>query len=53
VGDTLSDFDTPNPITSDAQNERYVSALLEMERRSHLTVAEKKYAEVLKLLIEA
>ena len=41
TGDTLSGFDTPKPITSGAQNERYISALLEMERRGHLTVAEK------------
>jgi HTH-type transcriptional regulator/antitoxin HigA len=53
TGDTLSGFDTPKPITSGAQNERYISALWEMERRGHLTVAEKKYAEVLALLIEA
>jgi len=52
-GDTLAGFDTPKPITSDAQNERYISALLEMEHRGHLTAAEKKYAEVLALLIEA
>ena len=52
-GDTLSGFDTPKPITSDAQNERYISALLEMDRRGHLTAAEKKYAEVLALLVEA
>ena len=53
TGDTLSGFDTPKAITSGAQNERYISALLEMERRGPLTVAEKKYAEVLALLIEA
>jgi antitoxin component HigA of HigAB toxin-antitoxin module len=47
------EFDTPKPITSDAQHKRYISALLEMERRGHLTVTEKKYAEVLTLLIEA
>ncbi len=51
--DTLAGFDTPKPNTSDAQIERYVSALWEMERRGHLTGAEKKYAEVLTLLIEA
>ena len=27
----------PKVITSDAQNERYIAALLEMERRGHLT----------------
>jgi HTH-type transcriptional regulator/antitoxin HigA len=51
--DTLRGIDTPKPITSDAQNERSISALLEMDRRGHLTAAEKKYAEVLALLVEA
>jgi hypothetical protein len=41
TGDTLSGFDTPKAITSGAQNERYISVLLEMERRGPLTVAEK------------
>jgi hypothetical protein len=52
-GDTLSGFDTPKPITSGAHNERYISALLQMERRGQLTVAETKYAEARTLLIEA
>jgi HTH-type transcriptional regulator / antitoxin HigA len=43
----------PKVITSDAQNDRYVAALLELERRGHLTLAEKNLAEVLTLLIEA
>jgi HTH-type transcriptional regulator/antitoxin HigA len=43
----------PRVITSEAQNERYISALLEMERRGNLTAAEKNFAEVLTLLIEA
>ena len=43
----------PRVITSDAQNERYIAALLELERRGHLTPAEKNLAEVLTLLIEA
>ncbi|HEX4001061.1 MAG TPA: helix-turn-helix domain-containing protein [Candidatus Acidoferrales bacterium] len=43
----------PKVITSDAQNERYVAALLELERRGHLTAAEKNLAEVLTLLVEA
>jgi len=42
----------PKIITSDAQNDRYVAALLELERRGHLTPAEKNLAEVLTLLIE-
>jgi len=43
----------PRVITSDAQNERYIAALLELERRGHLTPAEKNLSEVLTLLIEA
>ena len=43
----------PKIITSDAQNDRYIAALLELERRGHLTLAEKNLAEVLTLLIEA
>ena len=43
----------PRVITSAAQNERYISALLEMERRGNLSAAEKNLAEVLTLLIEA
>ena len=42
----------PKIIASDAQNDRYVAALLELERRGHLTPAEKNLAEVLTLLIE-
>jgi hypothetical protein len=51
--DTLSGFDAPKPLTSDAQNEPYISALWEMGRRGHRSAAEKKSAEVLALLIEA
>jgi len=43
----------PKVITSEAQNERYISALREMERHGNLTGAEKNLAEVLTLLIEA
>ena len=43
----------PRVITSEAQNERYISALLEIERRGSLSAAEKNLAEVLTLLIEA
>ncbi len=43
----------PRVITSEAQNQRYISALLELERRGNLTAAEKNLAEVLTLLIEA
>jgi hypothetical protein len=31
----------PKIVTSDAQNERYIAALLELERRGNLTSAEK------------
>jgi len=48
----LSGMDTPMPITSDAQNEQYISELLEMERRGGLSSTEKNYMEVLTLLIE-
>jgi HTH-type transcriptional regulator / antitoxin HigA len=43
----------PKVVTSDAQNERYIAALLELERRGNLTPAEKNLAEVLTLLVEA
>jgi HTH-type transcriptional regulator / antitoxin HigA len=43
----------PRVITPEAQNERYVAALLEMERRGKLTAAEANLAEVLTILIEA
>jgi hypothetical protein len=39
----------PRVITSKAQNERYISALREMERHGNLTGAEKNLAEVLTL----
>jgi HTH-type transcriptional regulator / antitoxin HigA len=51
--DLLNGIGAPKVITSEAQNERYVSALLEMERRNHLTAEEKNFAELLTLLIEA
>jgi HTH-type transcriptional regulator/antitoxin HigA len=43
----------PRVITSEAQHEHYVSALLELDRRSQLTAAENIFAELLPLLIEA
>ena len=49
---TIHDLPTPMAIASDAQHERYVAALLEMERRKHLSRAERNYAEVLTVLIE-
>ena len=50
---TLNGFSAPRVITSDGQNERYISALLEIERRASATSSEKNYAELLTLLIEA
>jgi HTH-type transcriptional regulator/antitoxin HigA len=41
----------PKVITSDAQNERYIAALLEMERRGNLTRAERSFKELLALLV--
>jgi HTH-type transcriptional regulator/antitoxin HigA len=51
--DMLDGIGAPKVIASDAQNERYISALLEMERRSHLTAEEKSFMELLTLLVEA
>jgi HTH-type transcriptional regulator / antitoxin HigA len=51
--DTFSGIGAPKLITSDAQNERYISALLELERRDGLTPAERNFAELLTMLIEA
>ena len=39
-------------IQSDAQHREYVSALTELERRSRLTADERKYANLLAVLIE-
>ncbi len=49
----FNDTGAPRVITSEAQHELYVSALLELDRRSQLTAAEKNFAELLTLLIEA
>ena len=43
----------PRVITSDAQNDRYTQALLDLERQNNLSADEKNLAEVLTLLIEA
>ena|SRR5271154_817692 len=51
--DTLQGVPAPKVITSDAQNERYIAALLQLERKAHLSSAEKHFAELLTLLIEA
>jgi len=47
------DIGAPRVIKSGAQLEEYVSALLELDRQSHLTAAEENLAELLILLIEA
>jgi len=49
----FSETGAPRVITSDAQHEQYVSTLLELDRRNRLTAAEKNFAELLTLLIEA
>lgn len=50
--DTLEGVAAPKVITSDAQNERYISVLLELEKKTRLTVKEKEFAELLTVLIE-
>ncbi len=51
--DLVDGVSAPKVISSDAQNERYVAALLELERKNHMTAEEKHFAELLTLLIEA
>lgn len=51
--DTLDGIAAPKVITSDAQNERYISALLELEKKDRLSVKEREFAELLTVLIEA
>ena len=50
---TFRDIGAPRVITSEAQHDDYVSALLELERRKKFTLTEKNFAELLTLLIEA
>ena len=50
---TIPTLPAPKVITSEAQHERYLSALLELERRERLTSEERSYAELLTLLIES
>lgn len=50
---TFSDIGAPKVIASDTQHEEYVSVLLELSRKKHPTPAEKNFAELLVLLIEA
>ena len=51
--DVLDGIAAPKVITSDAQNERYISALLELEKKERRTAKEKEFAELLTVLIEA
>jgi HTH-type transcriptional regulator/antitoxin HigA len=51
--DTLNGIAAPRVITSDAQNERYISALLELEKKDRLSAKERDFAELLTVLIEA
>jgi len=39
--DTLDGIAAPKVITSDAQNERYIAALLELEKKERLSAKEK------------
>ncbi len=51
--DTLNGIAAPKVITSDAQSERYISVLLELEKRNRLSAKEREFAELLTVLIEA
>ena len=51
--DTLNGIAAPKVITSDAQNERYIAALLELERKDRLSAEESDFAELLTVLVEA
>ena len=51
--DTLDGIAAPKVITSDAQSERYISVLLELEKRNRLSAKEREFAELLTVLIEA
>ena len=51
--DTLEGIDAPKVITSDAQNERYIAALLQFEKKERLTANEKEFDGLLTVLIEA
>ena len=49
----VNEIGAPRVISSAAQLEEYVSALLELDQQSQLTAAESNFAELLILLIEA
>ncbi len=50
--DTLDGIAAPKVITSDAQSERYISVLLELEKRNRMSAKEREFAELLTVLIE-
>src|SRR6266852_3799808 len=50
--DTLNGIAAPKVITSDAQSERYISVLLELEKRNRMSAKEREFAELLTVLIE-
>ena len=43
----------PKPITSKKQHDEYISAVIDLDRRPHLTSEDRKFAELLVLVIEA
>jgi len=49
----FNDTGAPRVITSNAQLKEYITVLLELDRQSRLTAAERNFAELLILLIEA
>src|SRR5437879_3751178 len=51
--DTLDGIAAPKVVTSEAQNERYISVLLELEKKGRLSAKEREFAELLTVLIEA
>ncbi len=51
--DTLDGIAAPKVITSDAQNERYIAWLLELEKKDRPSAKEREFAELLTVLIEA
>ena len=51
--DTLNGIAAPRVITSDAQNERYIAALLELEEKDRFSAKERDFAELLIVLIES
>ncbi|MGB9432345.1 MAG: hypothetical protein WBQ89_08895 [Candidatus Acidiferrum sp.] len=50
---TIKGFGAPRPITSEAQNEHYITVPHDLVMRGHLNRKEEEYVELLSLLIEA